>query len=449
MEVQSRSARSLSPDVLAEIARDAYIYAYPLVVSYITNRVGTNVEEPRGTFAPVNRLTHMREVPDEDFTIVVRPNADTLYSPMAFDVSEEPLVFSVPDAGDRYYLLPFLDKWTDVFAAPGTRTTGNAAQTFALVGPDWRGELPSGMRAYRSPTNEGSMLGRVQVNGTHGYAAVHAFQDGISVVPLSARGRDHTPPRGRHDPSIDMSAPPDQVDAMDAATFFETFAALMKKNPPHQNDAPMIDRLGRIGIVPGQDFDFSSAPREVQTALDAAASSAVPLIKPAFMSSGASANGWRTNLTAIGTYGTDYLHRAGVAYAGWGANVVDDAIYPSATTDRNGDPLSSERSYVLHFEPGDLPPARAFWSLTMYDERQLFTANALHRYAIGDRDDLAFDPDGSLDLYIQRDSPGQDKESNWLPAPRSGPFSLNLRLYWPTLEATLGKWAPPAIERVS
>jgi hypothetical protein len=392
MSAQAQSSRSLSPDVLQDIARDAYIYAYPLVISYITNRVGTNVKEPRGTFAPVNQLTHMRDVPDENWTIVVRPNADTLYSPLAFDVSEEPLIVSVPDAGDRYYLLPWLDKWTDVFAAPGTRTTGNAAQTFAVVGPDWHGQLPDGVRVYRSPTNEGSMLGRIQVNGKDDYEAVHAFQSGLSAVPLSGYGKEYTPTRGTFDPSIDMSAPPDQVDAMDGPTYFETFAALMKKNYPHVNDAPMVDRLARIGIMSGQEFDFSSAPEQVRAALNEAASLALPLIKSAFVNSGTSANGWKTNLTAIGTYGTDYLHRAGVAYAGWGANVVEDAIYPSAATDQNGDPLSSVRRYVLHFGADELPPARAFWSLTMYDERQFFTANALHRYAIGDRDDLTFNP---------------------------------------------------------
>lgn len=444
MDAQS----SLPSHVVREIARDAYIYGYPLLISYITNRVGTNVEEPRGTFAPVNRLTHMRDVPDENFTIVVRPNADTLYSPLTFDLSEEPLIFSVPDAGDRYYLLPFLDKWTDVFASPGTRTTGNSAQTFAVVGPDWRGELPQQMRVYRSPTNEGSMLGRTQVNGKDDLEAVHAFQDGMAVVPLRGYGKDYTPPRGTHDPSIDMTAPPDQVDAMDAVTFFETFATLMRKNPPHENDAPMVDRLARLGIVPGEGFEFSSAPAEVQAALNEAASQALPLIKQAFLNSGVSANGWRTNLTSIGTYGADYLHRAGVAYAGWGANVVEDAIYPSAATDENGDPLSSDRSYVLHFEPDGLPPVRAFWSLTMYDDRQLFTANPLHRYAIGDRDDLSFNSDGSLDLLIQRDSPGEDEESNWLPAPQAGLFTLNLRLYWPKLEATLGQWPPPALTRL-
>jgi hypothetical protein len=438
----------MSTAQLDDLARDAYIYAYPLVISHITNLIGCNVEAPVGNFAPVNQLTHMRDVPDENFTIVVRPNADTLYSVLAYDVHDEPLVFSIPDAGDRYYLLPFLDKWTDIFTVPGTRTTGNAAQTFAIVGPTWQGELPKGIRLYRSPTAQGSMLGRTQVNGRDDLDAVHAFQDGFSVVPLSGYGTQYTPPKGTVDPELDTSAPPDQVDRMDAATFFQTFADVMAVNAPHGNDHPMLDRLARIGIVPGEPFDFAAAPADVQAALDGAAAQALPLIKPAFVSSGTHANGWSTNLTAIGTYGTDYLHRAGVAYGGWGANTAEDAIYPSVTTDQDGSPLSSDERYVLHFSADQLPPAQAFWSLTMYDERQLFTANPLRRYAIGDRDDLIFAEDGSLDLLIQRDSPGETQESNWLPAPQAGLFTLNLRLYWPKLDAINGQWTPPALRRI-
>jgi hypothetical protein len=448
MNPQAQQTTTPSPDIRRDIAREAYLFAYPLVLSHVTNLVGTNVEEPRGTFAPINQITHMRDVPDENWTIVVRPNADTLYSPLVYEVSQEPLVVIAPDAGDRYYLLQCFDLWTDIFAAPGTRTTGNAAHTFAIAGPDWQGTLPEGVRLYRSPTNQGTMIGRVQVNGKDDHAAVHAFQDRLSVVPLSAYGTPYTPPKGKMDLALDMSPPPDQVDAMDAASFFELFAHLMKRNPPHVNDAPMVDRLARIGIVPGESFEFARAPEDVQAALNDTPSSMLPLIKPTFVNSGIYANGWKTNLTAIGTYGTDYLHRAGVAYGGWGANVPQDAIYPSVTIDQNGDSLRSDHQYVLHFDSDQLPPARAFWSLTMYDDRQLFTANPLHRYAIGDRDALAYNADGSLDLSIQRESPGADREANWLPAPQSGEFTLNLRIYWPTLEATMGQWSPPPVLRV-
>ena len=154
-------------------------------------------------------------------------------------------------------------------------------------------------------------------------------------------------------------------------------------------------------------------------------------------------------MTAIGTYGTDYLHRAGVAYGALGANAPEDALYPTAFADGDGQPFNSDKRYVIHFDKGKLPPVNAFWSLTMYDERQLFTANPINRYAIGDRDKLSFNSDGSLDLYVQRDPPGAEKESNWLPAPKSGSFTMNMRLYWPKAEVLYGSWLPPPVKQVT
>ena len=233
---------------------------------------------------------------------------------------------------------------------------------------------------------------------------------------------------------------------MTPAEYFALFAELTKANPPHANDYPMLARLQRIGMEPGKTFDLAKASPEVQQALAEAAPIALKRIEGQFRKAGVLENGWRTNLTAIGSYGSNYLNRAAVAFAGLGANVVDDAIYPTAISDADGQPFSSDKNYVLHFDKDQIPPVRAFWSLTMYNDRQLFTENPIDRYAIGDRDNLAFNGDGSLDLYIQRDSPGADKENNWLPAPKSGPFSMNLRLYWPKTEALDGTWSPPAVK---
>lgn len=300
-----------------EIARDAFIYAYPLVLSGVTFDVGKNVAEPIGTSAPLNQFGHMRQFPDASFTIVVRPNADTLYSSLGYDVTKEPLIISVPASGDRYYLLPFLDMWSDIFTVPGTRTTGNGAQTFAIVGPNWQGTLPAGVTEYRSPTGLGLLIGRTQTNGKSDYESVRKFQDGMKAVPLNGYGKPYTPPKGTVNPNQDMSAPPDQIDRMDAAAFFAKFAELMKDNPPHANDNPILDRIRRIGIEPGKSFDLASAPKDIQDALNAAPAQALPQIKSAWSEAGVLVNGWRTNVTAIGTYGTDYLHRAGVAYGGY------------------------------------------------------------------------------------------------------------------------------------
>jgi hypothetical protein len=443
----AQAQQTVSSEDARAIARDTFIYAYPLVLSEITQRVMTNVSEPKGIAAPINQFAHASEFPDASFTAVVRPNADTLYSYLSYDVSAEPLVISVPFSDGRYYLLPWLDMWSDVCTVPGSRTTGNGAQTFAIVGPNWHGQLPAGVTEYRSPTGEGVLIGRTQTNGRADYENVHKFQDGLKAVPLSAYGKPYTPPKGVVNASQDMSAPPDQIDKMSAATFFGMFAELMKKNPPHANDYPIVDQMKRIGIEPGKSFTLASASKEVQDALKAAPAETLPEIKNAGTKSGTLANGWRIATTAIGTYGTDYLHRANTAYIGYGANTIEDALYPTIYADEDGKPFNSGKRYVLHFAKAQIPPVRGFWSLTMYDERQLFAANPINRYAIGDRDNLKFNADGSLDVYIQRESPGKDKEANWLPAPKSGLFTMNLRLYWPKAEATNG-WAPPPAKRL-
>jgi hypothetical protein len=441
-------AERVSADEAREIARDVYIYAYPMVLMEVTRRVGTNVAEPKGTSAPINQFAHVRAFPDPSLTVVVRPNADTLYSVLQFDVTNEPLVVSVPDSGGRYYLLEVMDYWTDVFMSPGKRTTGTTALTFAIVGPAWKGDLPAGVVRYQSPTGSGWILGRTQTNGEADYDAVHKFQDAITAVPLNAYGKPYSPPKGSVNPKQDLSAPPDQVDKMSAADFFATFADLLKSNPPHANDYPLLDRMKRIGFEPGKSFMFSSAPKEIQDALNAAIATGLAKIKTAVTASGNAVNGWRINLIGIGTYGADYLHRAAVAFGGLGANTIEDAVYPFAFADAAGKPLSSDQRYTIHFTKDQLPPVRAFWSLTMYDDRQLFTENPIGRYAIGDRDKLTFNSDGSLDLYIQRESPGSDKESNWLPAPKSGGFTMNMRLYWPKDNVLDGSWAPPAVKKV-
>jgi hypothetical protein len=444
-------ARELTPaaEEAAEIALEAYIYAYPLVLMEASRRQTTNVEAPSiaGTVgAPMNQFLHMEAFPDATFTEVVRPNADTLYSPLWFDVSAEPLVVQVPDSGGRYYLLPMLDMWTDVFASPGKRTTGTGPQTLAIVGPTWSGALPPEVQPIRAPTSIGWIIGRTQANGKKDYAAVHAFQAGITVSPLSAWGHYYEPPKGKVDPSASKLPPSDQVAGMDGATFFTRFSELLRANPPHANDYPMLERMARLGLRPGQRFDAAKASPEVRAALAAAPAKAQAKVVEYARRAATIVNGWSMITNPVGTYGTDYLKRALIALMGLGANVVEDAIYPTAFTDPQGRPFDSGRAYVLHFEASELPPARAFWSLTMYNDKQLFTANPIDRYAIGDRDDLKLNGDGSLDLFIQRTPPDGDRKANWLPAPAAGPFTLNLRLYWPKPEALDGRWSPPPIK---
>ena len=434
-----------SPKELKRIAQELYVFAYPLVLMEVTRRVTTNTETPQSVRAPMNAFAHLGGFPDASFTEVVRPNADTLYSSLWMDVRSEPLVIHVPDSGGRYYLLPMLDMWTDVFASPGARTSGTGEQTYAVVGPGWQGQLPGGVEEIRCPTGMAWLIGRAQTNGAADYDNVHKFQAGLTAAPLSEWRAGAEPPIGRVDPDQNMGAPPDQVAAMSPSEFFGTAATLMGANPPHVNDTSIMQRARWLGFRPGAPFDLSDAPDAVRDAIEAAPAAAAALITASLPRSGVLVNNWQMVFSPVGTYGTDYLKRALIALMGLGANPVEDAIYPTALTDADGQPFDSSKRYVLHFPAGQLPPAHAFWSLTMYDQRQLFTDNPINRFAIGDRDALAFNPDGSLDIHICRNTPGPDLESNWLPTPAAGPFTMNLRLYWPRPEALDGTWEPPPV----
>lgn len=437
----------LSDAETREIAEDTYIYAYPIVLMEVTRQVMTAVPAPTADgHAPMNQIGHRQTFPDASFDTVVRTNVDTLFSFMWFDVSKEPLIVSVEDSGGRYYLLHLLDMWTDSFASPGSRTTGNQAQKFAIVGPDWHGTLPAGVDEIRSPTSMGWMIGRTQTNGAPDYPAVHKFQAGVKVVPLRFYGKSYQPKPAAIAPEIDLTAPVDQVGKMSPELFYTTFLRATGANPPHSNDHSMVARMKRIGLVPGKSFDFAAAPVTVQNALRAAPAAAMPRIQTITPQINRFVDGWGIPASPMGTYGTDYLKRAVVAYFGLGANPVEDAIYPTLMAGPDGKPLDSAVRYVLHFDKDELPPARAFWSLTMYNDRQFFAANPINRYALGDRDKLKFNDDGSLDIYIQRDRPHADKVSNWLPTPAEGGFSMNLRLYHPERRALDGVWSPPAIE---
>jgi hypothetical protein len=272
----------------------------------------------------------------------------------------------------------------------------------------------------------------------------------MRAVPLSRWGKpEEPPPPGTFDAVLDMSAPVAQVARVSAAQFFATFADLTRANPPHPNDGPALQRMARLGLVPGRPFDLTKTSPEVKAALEAAPAAALAKIKAFAPHAAKTVDGWGMLGTPIGTYGTDYRKRAFVAYMGLGANVVEDSVYPTARAQTDGKPFDSGARYAIHFAVGLLPPARAFWSLTMYNDEQLLTANPIDRFAVGDRDPLNFNADGSLDLYIQRDSPGMDRERNWLPAPAAGSFTMNLRLYWPRPEALDGGWTAPPVRRLN
>jgi hypothetical protein len=430
------------------IATDAYVYGYPLVTMEMTRRVMTNVAQAEERRAPMGQLVRARQYPDSSYRDVTAPNADTLYTTAWVDVGKEPWILSLPDMKDRYFLFPMLDAWTNVFQAPGKRSTGTGAQSYAITGPGWSGTLPAGVKEYKSPTNLVWILGRIYCTGTpEDYAAVHALQDEVKLFPASSWGKPYIPLAGQVDPAIDMKTPTrDQVNRLSTAEFFTLLAQLMKTNPPQSADAPALERFAKIGLVPGSDFDASRFKADFAKHIPQIGVDRI-MVQFKINSAMQHVNGWNYT-TKTGLYGTDYLMRALIAAVGLGANRPQDAIYPTSSKDANDSPYHGANNYVVHFEKGQLPPVQGFWSLTMYDSQYFFVPNPLNRYSISPRQNLQANQDGSIDIYVRKESPGKDKESNWLPAPE-GNFVLMLRMYWPNENDPSildGTWVIPQVQ---
>ena len=439
------SGQSSSPDEARTIAQEAYIYLYPLITMDVTRKQLTNRDPKTGGMggAP-NTFNHIRTFPTAEMKAVVRPNFDTLYSSAWLDLTGGPVVVSTADTGGRYFMLPMLDMWSDVFAVPGKRTNGTGAANFAVVPPGWTGTLPSDVERIQSPTPYVWIIGRTQTNGVKDYGAVHKIQEGYKLTLLADWGRTPRTIDQKIDPAVDTKTEPlKQVNSMHAPAYFKYGAELMKQHPPHVTDWSILARMKRIGIEPGK-FDSGKVNAD---ALASGAADGLKFMVERMPTMARVVNGWQMNTDTMGVYGDYYLKRAIVAMAGLGANQPEDAIYPLNVADADGNPVVGENKYVLHFDKGNLPPANAFWSLTMYDAEGFQVANSINRFAIGDRDALKFNADGSLDLFVQSDNPGPELESNWLPAPKSGKLGLTMRLYAPRQEALDGRWNPPAIKR--
>ncbi|MGW3520782.1 DUF1254 domain-containing protein [Streptomyces hydrogenans] len=436
---------------MEKLATEAWIYGYPLVTAAVTKSVMTAVpaRDDARRKAPLNQFCYMRTTPDASFTEVVSPNADTLYSSAWLDLSDEPLVLTLPDFGDRFWMVPILDAWSDVCAVVGRRGNGSSAGPFLIAGPSWSGAVPDGLTLLESPTVVNWIIARYATSGPADFPAVNELQDATRLIPLSRWTGDpdaYSPPT---DVSVaagadTTTAPVDQVHALGGRDYFALLNRMLVDNPPGPADAPFLGRLAKLGIAPGASLDDLS-PEEIAV-LDAGARRGPEALRELLgRAESVKTDGWTVH-RGLGDYGTDYAKRAVITRFGYGANLDADALYPHATTDADGRPLDGAHTYVLHFDAGRTPPVDGFWSLTMMNERQLFADNPLDRYAIGDRSGMRTGPDGSLDIYVQHDSPGPDRESNWLPAP-AGSFNVFLRLYWPEESALTGDWTPPALRR--
>jgi hypothetical protein len=426
------------------IAQEAYIYFYPLVLMDVTRKHFTNIEAGkmfgRG---PMNTFSHTRTFPPATVRGATHTNFDTLYSSGWLDLTEEPVVISVPDTQGRYYLLQLLDMWMDTFAGIGKRTTGTSAGNFVVVGPGWQGDLPQGLQRINAPTPFVWVIGRTRTDGAQDYDAVHKVQDGYKIIPLSQWGKEPRAVTVNIDPAMDMQTPPvEQVKRMTPDAYFAYAAELLKVNGSHLIDQPTLARMKRLGIGARQSFDAGKLDPVIHQALQVAPAAAQMALIAEWPRVGRNVNGWVMN-TDSGVYGANYLKRGTVAMFEIGMNLPEDSIYP----DTGISPLDGRNKYVVHFAKGALPPVNEFWSVTLYDLQGYPVPNPTDRYTLGDRSNLKLSADGSLDIYLQTENPGADKESNWLPTPTQ-PFSLHARLYSPRKEAIDGTWAMPPVAQV-
>jgi hypothetical protein len=416
----------------------AYIYGYPLLLMQQTQQM--MLSGP----ASENQITHNIRFPDHTFRTVVRPNVDTLYSIAWLNLSAEPHVLSVPDMGERYYISPFMDAWTNVFDSVGTRKTGNQAGDYVIVGPNWSGELPSTIKAIHSPTNTVWMIQRIQTKGPDDIAEVAKLQQQFSLASLSQwyRGESSQSYIGSSSNDDNSSTPHFSIEKMNANEFFSTLARLLQQQPFLPGDNDIIDTLAKIGVTPG---DYSPAAQGWlgQRIANIALNITRQKIKQQLKQKPQLKNGWAIFREDIGTYGTHYELRTGVAIIGLGALPAKDALYTNSSIDSGGETLIGENRYHIHFESGQIPPVNAFWSITLYDQDGYLVENTFERYALGNRDALIYNDDGSLDIILQSTQP-TSSNNNWLPTPK-GKFVLTLRLYSPKTEAINGNWTLPLV----
>jgi len=450
-------AQTLSPAEAQQIATDAYVYGYSLITTEVTRVQMSNVPKVEGLKSPTGQFVNVPRYPPADYRGISAPNADTLYSVAWLDLAE-PQVFSHPDMGDRFYLFEITDLWmSDSEKSPSKRTADGKAANYLFTGPGWKGEVPAGMKQFPMATRYMVILGRTYADGTEqDYKTVNGLQAQYKITPLSAWGKPYTPvaPPVNPNPGFSMTDKPQTV-ILDMGTegYFNLMAKLMATSAPAAaGDAPMLASMAKLGIAPGKPFEMSKLDPAVQQALKDIPQSALKKIEANKDNLGGIVDGWSIT-KGLGTYGpSDYMKRAVVAAFGWPANQELDAVYPNTDKDSTGQRLSGANKYTLTFAKDSTPPVNGFWSFTMYmiDQGWWFVPNPLNKFTVSMRNNPKFNPDGSLTLYFQNESPGADKEANWLPAPK-GDFVLMLRMYWPkdTSPSIInGTWKIPKVVKI-
>ena len=448
----SQKTKSLTPDEARQIAEEAYIFAYPMLEHYKTMFAMAMYDKSGAYVAPFNVFFNRTSLTGPKDTIVVRPNNDTFYGGAWLDLSTQPQILKVRAISDgRYYSFQIIDMYTHNIDYIGTRKTGNGAGAYMFVGPDWKGEVPKGInKVIKSEGNYLVALGRTQVFGPDDVDNALAVVSGYKLESLSQYlGQDV---EVTDSPLLNL--PPFNPEKISNENFIGYFNALMAYGKIHPSETELFQKFAKIGIEPGKPFNPEEFDPEIIKAINEGIKSGMEKIKEEASKLGERKNGWQLVANAYGPRELmqgKYLKRAAGAYFGLWGNDLEEAYYPESTADSDGEGLDgSKHNYVLHFDKEQLPPVNAFWSFTMYKlPQQLFIENPINRYVISSATEgLKYNEDGSLDIYIQKDNPGPEKESNWLPA-YDGPFSLQGRMYMTKPEALDPLYVPPAVERVN
>lgn len=437
-----------------DIATVAYIYGFPLVSVVRTEDFTTSPNIPAGPGrGPINTFSYFRDFPNSSFTDIVRPNVDTLYSVAYFNLNKEPLVLKVPPIADRYYSLQFIDAYSNNFLYIGTRENNTSGGTYLLIGPSWNGTVPSGMKEVRTPTNVGLIAVRILVKGQDDVSNVHSLQDKFTLtsLPLESKEASSTPSSIENANSTTSKvipvAPDPALIPKTGIAIYDEISNDIANNTPPQADSVILAKFKSIGIGPGL-MPSKIVNDTIKNSLEDGITAGEQIINQKVQNLGTTINGWSISSMNIGNFGTDYLLRAAIAKFGLFANSPQEAVYPTSFKDSQGQNLTGTHNYVIHFNKGQTPPAKAFWSITLYNNKSYLAENPINRYSIASHTPgLKYNDDGSLDVYLQHDNPGKDKESNWLPTPL-GDFSLNMRLYIPEESVLTGQYQYPPIELV-
>lgn len=446
---KKETAKVKQPISELPVLAEAYEYGMPLVLMDLMKENATNVSKPdkvQGR-APKNQFSHLSPVTSNNFKTFPRPDTNAYYSLAWLDLSDGPVVLETPDTDGRYYIMPLMDAWGNVYASIGKRTTGTFPNRYLIVGPHWNGSVPSGIQAIKSPTEITWIRGSMLTDSTKNKKSTAKVQQGFKLYPFRVSDQKYVAPKGAVDPMIQAAPAANKLFTLTTADYFNRLNRLMMTNPPAKEDQEILNKISKYGIGPGLAFN----PESLSEADQAELSRLPALMKNKFdnfqVSEAQGMQGTGENWIKFrgpGEFQTDYAARAFAAYQGVALDNPEDIVGAVTTRDDTGAKLTGDKRYILHFNKDQLPKTNERWTLTIYDSQGQIVKNKLSRFSLGSKNKMTYNSDGSLDIFIESSSPGKLRESNWLPSPK-GEFQVMARLYSPKKEALSPEWTLPSI----